>query len=90
MKPSMTSVQEIKGYEGQGRCLTETSGMVNGTGTLKLTMNVNGQAANMAVYMHEAETHQWLAVSTKTFGKKPTFYFKSSSIKLPEILTGKC
>jgi len=59
------------------------------TGKLKLTVNVNGQPTNIAVYMHEAETHQWLTLSAATFGKKPTFYFKSSSIKLPETLTGK-
>lgn len=58
-------------------------------GILKLTVNVNGQPANMAVYMNDPETHQWLALKASTFGKKPSFYFKSSSIKLPETLAGK-
>jgi len=74
---------------GKGNALEKDVEFYAVTGTLKLTVNINGQPSNMAVYMHAAETHQWLVLKASTFGKKPSFYFKSSSIKLPETLTGK-
>jgi len=59
------------------------------SGTLKLTLNVNSQPQNMAVYMTDPESHQWIYLKAPIFGKEPNFYFKSATIKLPETLTGK-
>jgi len=87
--PKLAPVQESGVKLGHGNVFKKDIEFYAITGTLKLTVNVNGQPANMAVYMYEAETHQWLVLKASTFGKKPSFYFKSFSIKLPETLTGK-
>jgi len=58
------------------------------SGTLKLTLNVNGQAQNMAVYMTDPESHQWIYLQAPVFGKEPKFYFKSATIPLPQTLSG--
>lgn len=74
---------------GAGNSFTKKIEFYAITGTLKLTLKVNGKPTNMAVYMKAPQTHQWLYLKSSIFGKKPSFYFKSANIKLPETLTGK-
>ena len=59
------------------------------TGTLKLTLKAQGKPVNMAIYIKDPDTGKWMYLRDPIHGKKPKFYFKGSSIQLPESLTGR-
>ncbi len=58
------------------------------SGTLKLTVNLNGKPSKgAALYIKDPDTKKWLG--KWSFWKKPTFSFMPARIKLPETLSGR-
>ncbi|HKI61388.1 MAG TPA: PAN domain-containing protein [Mariprofundaceae bacterium] len=57
------------------------------SGTLKLTVRLNGKKSNFGVYMTDPETRKWIYKSP--MGNKPVFQFSPASITLPESLSGR-
>ncbi len=58
------------------------------SGTLKLTVNLNGKPSRgAAIYIKDPDTKEWLG--RWSVSKKPVFSFMPASIKLPETLTGR-
>ena len=57
------------------------------SGTLKLTVRLNGKKSNFGIYMIDPETQKWIYKSP--MGNKPVFQFSPASITLPESLSGR-
>ena len=58
------------------------------SGTLKLTVRLNGKKSKFGVYMTDPETRKWIYKSPMG-NNKPVFQFSPASITLPESLSGR-
>jgi len=59
------------------------------SGTLELTVRLNGKKSRFGVYMTDPDTKEWIFKSHSAIGKKPVFQFSPASITLPESLSGR-
>lgn len=60
------------------------------TGTLKLTVTLDGKPSYAGVYMTDPENEKWVYGNlSMAFGNKARFHFSPTSINLPDSLTGR-